>query len=111
MLICRAYLLRQFQRFQLRRSRIKEDKKDHSCRFRVRGLSASPAETTRLKPYHPDREIAAFGHLVLQFLEGRTGVLDDGSASKTGEVTVIPIRFCLVVVLLALEVHEIEFID
>jgi hypothetical protein len=76
------------------------------CRF-----LAFWAESAHFQPHHPDLKTALLGDVFLQFFERRTRVFHDRAALEASHVAVIPIRFGLVVMLLALDVHKIELID
>jgi hypothetical protein len=54
---------------------------------------------------------ALLDHLFFQLLKRRTRVFDDRAALETRHVAVVAVRFGLVKVLFAIEMHQIEFID
>ncbi len=69
------------------------------------------ANSAHFQPHYPDLKTALLDHLLFQFLERRARVFHDRAAPKAGHVTVIAVGLGLVIMLLALDVHEIEFID
>jgi hypothetical protein len=69
------------------------------------------AKSTHFQPDDPDMKTALLDHLCFQFLERRTRVFHDRAAPEASHVAVISIGLGLVIVLLALNVHQIKFID
>src|ERR1700689_3699973 len=69
------------------------------------------ANSAHFQPHNSYVKTALFGHLFCQFLERRTGVFHDATTAETSHVAVVAIGLGLVIVLLALDMHEIEFID
>jgi hypothetical protein len=90
----------------LRLSRIYTAKK-----LQRRSFLTPLAKSTHFQPDYPDLEATLLNHLFFQFLERRTRVFHDRAAPEAGHVAVISIGFGLVIVLLALNVHQIQFID
>ena len=80
-------------------------------RLLVRCLPTALAKTAHLQPDDTDLKITLPRHLILKLLKRRACVLDNGSATETRHMTVIPAGFCFVVVLLALQMHEVKLVD
>ncbi|HXO31207.1 MAG TPA: hypothetical protein VN901_02510 [Candidatus Acidoferrales bacterium] len=56
-------------------------------------------------------EAAPCGHFSLQFLKQIARKLHDGTALKAGHVAMIMVGFDFVIVLLALDMHQVQLID
>jgi hypothetical protein len=77
----------------------------------ARRFPAALTDPTDLQADDADLKSALLGHLLLQPFKGGACVLHDGPAAKAGHMGVIAIRLGLVVMSLALDVHQIQFID
>jgi hypothetical protein len=79
-------------------------------RLRI-GLPASFAQSAYFEPHHANLKPAFLGDLPFQLFKGRTRVLHDRPALEASHVTVVAAGFHFVIMLLAFEVHELQFID
>src|ERR1700686_1590253 len=74
-------------------------------------LRTSRAVAANFQPRHHDPKAAVLLHLSFQFLKNVAYELHDLAATQAGHVDVIPIQLALVVVTLAVDVHQIEFVN
>ena len=72
---------------------------------------ASFAQSSDFEPHHLNLKTALPGHLFPQFLERRARVLHDHPAAEAGHVPAVAACLVLIVVLLALKVLQVEFVD
>jgi|HubBroStandDraft_1064217.scaffolds.fasta_scaffold271261_1 hypothetical protein len=75
------------------------------------GLLTLPADSAHFQSHYPDLKTTLLDHLLFQFLERRACVFHDRAAAEASHVAVIAVGLGFVIVLLALDVHKIQFVD
>ena len=73
--------------------------------------SAQTAKPSCLKPYNLNLEIVFCRYLLFEPFKCGSRELDNLSTPKTSQMQMVLMSFCLKVVLLAVQVHQIQFVD
>src|ERR1700677_817329 len=77
----------------------------------MRSLTTLFAKSANFQPYYADVKSALCSDLRLEPLERRTRVFHDCAAAGAGHVAMLAVCLGLVVVLFALDVHQVQLID
>src|SRR5580704_491820 len=81
------------------------------CCYPIPLLRAPRAIPANLQSRYHNPEPAVFFHLSLQLLENIAHELHDLAATQARHVDVVPVQLALVVVSLAVDVHQVEFVN
>jgi hypothetical protein len=77
----------------------------------MRSLTTLFAKSAYFETHHADLKSALSSHLSFQFLERRTCIFHNRAAAEASHVAVLTVRLGLVVVLLTLDVHQVQFVN